>query len=498
MKATTLLPDLFCFHDTCNVYVVRDGTEAVAVDFGSGRWLRELPRLGVRSLRHVFLTHHHADQCAGLAARKTSPFVVHAPREEERFLSPAGVAAYWRARRPREGCPPSYSVLPRGLRGVRYDMADSADLFWGRRRIRFLRTPGHSLGALSVLLTHEGKQVVFCGDAAHAGATLWQPYHLEWDHWTGAGALAAWEGVRRLADLQVDLLCPAHGLAVADRPQAMLRQLARKLMDFYRAKGNVSPGERDDYADSEPLPCGARRVLPHLFQYDNNSYLLLSETGEAMLIDPPTDPKRTAPLLAELRRPPVTAATATHFHSDHTGGLPAARRRYGAKVWLHPWVAAILHRGNHRELVSFPAETVRADRLWPARGRWRWNEYEFRIAPLPGQTWWHCGFMTRVDGQKVLFSGDNFQPASRWNGTGGFCAFNGSRLEGYARSARLVLQWRPDLLAAGHRTYFRFRASRFRKVLRWASRAKSAVQALCPTGDLENDYHLHSIARESR
>ena len=208
--------DLWLFRDTCNVYVVRDGPAAIAIDFGSGRWLEALPGLGIRRLEHVFLTHHHADQCHGLQARPAWPFSVHAPAGEEAFLSPLGAGEQTAPGfKFGKGCPPSYDVLPGGVAGVDYAaMGSYQQMFWGGRRLRFLLTPGHGPHASSVLLDHGGKQVVFCGDAVHAGGTLWQPYHLEWDHWLGTGALAAWEGVGRLRALPIDLLCPAHGPVV--------------------------------------------------------------------------------------------------------------------------------------------------------------------------------------------------------------------------------------------------------------------------------------------
>jgi hypothetical protein len=132
------------------------------------------------------------------------------------------------------------------------------------------------------------------------------------------------------------------------------------------------------------------------------------------------------------------------------------------------------------------------DALLPERGAWRWNEYEFRVAPFPGQTWWHAAYQARIDGAEVFFGGDNFQPASRWNGTGGYSAYNGSRFrEGFVRSAWLVLDWSPDVLCNGHQCFFRFRPSRFRKIIRWALATEKAVKDLCPTGDLEKDYYLH-------
>ncbi len=41
-----LLPGLFRFQDTCNVYVLRQGEEGLAVDFGGGAWLKALPGIG--------------------------------------------------------------------------------------------------------------------------------------------------------------------------------------------------------------------------------------------------------------------------------------------------------------------------------------------------------------------------------------------------------------------------------------------------------------------
>jgi len=100
--------------------------------------------------------------------------------------------------------------------------------------------------------------------------------------------------------------------------------------------------------------------------------------------------------------------------------------------------------------------------------------------------------MTDIAGKRVLISGDSFQPASRWNGTGGFCAFNGSHFSlGFKRSAEQIIKWAPDLLAAGHGTYFRFSPRYFQKVLKWATEAEEAMRELCPSGDLDLDYYLH-------
>ena len=495
MKFVRLLPGLHCFRDICNVYVVHDKGEAVAIDFGSGGWLRNLSQLGIKKLSHVFLTHSHEDQCRGLPSKSSRPFLVHAPVGEDRFLSPQGVRDYWRSRRRGGGCPSSYSVLKSGVAGIRYDTAGFSDFFWGNRRIRFISTPGHGAGALSVVMDLGNKQIVFCGDAAHERGTIWQPYHLEWDHWTGTGALAAWEGIQRLAHLGIDLLCPAHGPMISKNPRRNLKLLGQRLMRFYQAKGSICSGEHDRYLTPEIMKCGARRILPHLIQFGMNSYLLRSDSGEALVVDPmANDLCCLDGLLKELNRPRLTAVLVTHYHLDHCDGAPFLQKKHGAAVWLHPRVAVPLRNLNPLRFPWLPRPSIKADHFWPERGSWRWNEHGFQIAPFGGQTWWHCAFLARIDGRRVLFGGDNFQPASRWNGTGGFCSFNGSRFrEGFMRSAKLALQWRPDLVVTGHQNFYRFSPRHFRKIISWAGKAEAATRALCPSGNLERDYYLHHV-----
>ena len=281
-----ILPDLWSFGDSCNVYVLKRGDEAIAVDFGSGRWLVHLQALGIKRLTHVFLTHHHADQCSGLQNHALGVFKIHAPGGEEQYLDPACQhngsfdIRY-------KGCPDSYVVLRGGIESITYDMAGFSDFFWGDQRIRFVHTPGHGRHACSIVIDHAGKQVVFCGDAAYAGATIWQPYHLEWDHWTGTGVLAAWEGIQRLYGIAVDMLCPSHGPVIAQQPRMMLKQLARKLMLVYHTKGQISIGEPDAYIMPQTLSSGAHRLSEHLYHFGANGYLIIGGNGGGLVIDTP-------------------------------------------------------------------------------------------------------------------------------------------------------------------------------------------------------------------
>lgn len=491
MAAYHLLPHLLRFEDTCNVYVLIGRRECLAIDFGSGAWLSDFESLGLPPIRRVYLTHHHPDQCAGLEQLVDPPCELHAPIGEEQFLEPVQVDSFW-AKRHIGGVPPSYCVLRSGIRGIHYDMRGFTTHFWGEDRLRFLHTPGHGPNALSIVATVDDQQVVFCGDAAYAGATIWRPYQLEWDHWQGTGALAAWEGVQRLQRLGMDLLCPSHGPVIDKAPRQQLAELADKLMALYHAKGSICPGEKDAYLPPVHLDCGARQVLPGLYQFGGNGYLLQAESGESLLIDAHLGAlDELEALLKELDHPNLSACTATHYHADHTDAIPLLKERYDLQCCLHPRVYEPLRPESNLDVPFLPPQPIVADQLMPETGEWPWDQYTFRVAPFPGQTWWHACFMTEVAGQQVLFAGDSFQPPSRWNGTGGFCAYNGCRFDAFVRSAQLVLEWQPDLLACGHGTYYHFQPSQFRKICDWALLAEEAVRALCPSGDLRRDYFLH-------
>ncbi len=495
-KPKQILPGLYQFFDTCNVFVICRDNGSLAIDFGSGEWLEEFEKLNLPPLEKVLITHHHADQCQGLLKKRSWPFEIHAPAGERTLLEPEGVKEFWANRR-NGGVPASYSVLPRGLRKVTYNLAGFSDFNWRGGRLRFLDTPGHGRGAVTIFADVAGKQVAFCGDAAHAGATVWKPFNLDWDHWTGSGALAAYEGITRLAGPRIDLLCPSHGPVINEKPRAMLKQLAKRLLSFYEAKGSICPDEPDRYHPVKEIGDRAQECLPGLYHFGVNGYLLMSESGEALVIDAYVgDIPALEDLLDILSHPRMSAATATHYHSDHSDGLPIVKKRWKARTVLHPRVAQPLRKIGEIDCPWLPQKAIRPDELMPRTGKWKWNEFTFAVAPFPGQTWWHAAFMTEVAGNKVCFSGDNYQPATRWNGTGGFSSFNGSRfIEGFVVSSETILKWKPDLVFNGHNTQFRFSPSYHRKVIAWAKRSESVTKALCPSGNLEKDYYLHPPMR---
>ena len=70
--------NVFCFEDTCNVYVIRSRGKALLIDFGAGHVLEHLQDIGVREVAAILHTHHHRDQAQGdkLAVAQGIPILV--------------------------------------------------------------------------------------------------------------------------------------------------------------------------------------------------------------------------------------------------------------------------------------------------------------------------------------------------------------------------------------------------------------------------------------
>ena len=91
-----VLDNLFLIHDTCNVYVLRFGRQAVAIDFGAGDVLDHFEALGIDRITDVLMTHHHRDQAQGLDRAVAAGIRIWVPHTEQELFHSAD--AHWQAR----------------------------------------------------------------------------------------------------------------------------------------------------------------------------------------------------------------------------------------------------------------------------------------------------------------------------------------------------------------------------------------------------------------
>ncbi len=174
-----------------NVWVVELGGRIMLIDPGIGNdkdrpfsqlfhrlhtpFLKRLDALGIhpRNVDHVLMTHLHVDHVGWNTVKNDNRWVPTFPNakyvfpraEREFFSTPAG-----------EGRRVVFedSVLPVIQAGQAVTIGEQGGTYLDG--IRFVPTPGHSPGHMSISIESSGKEAIFTGDIAHNPLQVYQPH----------------------------------------------------------------------------------------------------------------------------------------------------------------------------------------------------------------------------------------------------------------------------------------------------------------------------------
>jgi glyoxylase-like metal-dependent hydrolase (beta-lactamase superfamily II) len=450
---------LYRFEDTCNVYAILDGDEAVLVDFGDGSVLSRLEALGVRRVSDVLMTHHHRDQGQGLALAAGAGARVWAPHAEQELFR--DVEAHWQAREIYNNYnvrQDRFSLLePVPVAGTLHDYGVYR---FGAITVTVIPTPGHTPGSISFLTEIDSQRVVFSGDLIAAPGKVWSLAATQWSYNGAEGAAASVASLLDLKDLDPDVLLPSHGEPVCE-PGPAIDLLAARL------------GQLLEHRDENPRLFSLHQqpyeaITPHLLLNRtslSNSYVLLSESGKALLIDfgydfmtgmaPGSDRASRRPwlhTLPALKRAfgvrKIDVVLPTHYHDDHVAGFNLLRAVEGTQVWAPENFAPILEHPERYDLPCLWYDPVPVDRVIPLEEPVPWEEYQFVFYALPGHTRYAAAIAFTVDGQRVLAAGDQYQDGDglRWN----YVYQNRFESGDYRSSAALYARLAPDLILPGH------------------------------------------------
>ncbi|WP_210480711.1 MBL fold metallo-hydrolase [Naasia sp. SYSU D00948] len=455
--------------DTCNVYVIASEgpgeRTGVAVDFGSGAVLDLLGEMGITRITDVLMTHHHRDQGQGLPRAVELGIPIHVPPVEVDLF--AAVDELWRTRQ----LDNDYNV-----RQDRFSLLEPVPVAstvpeyrageYGGVRLRVIPTPGHTIGSVSYLLERDGRRIAFTGDFIYAPGKVWSLAATQWSYTAHEGPAMVVLTSHLLRDERLDLLLPSHGSPMDD-PEHALRLLADRMQYLVDSR-------RWHHWDLEQRLRHPFQPLTDHLLYNASalaySYVLLSRTGEALVIDYgydmttglPTGTDRAArrPWLASLpalkrdfgvRR--ISVALPTHYHDDHVAGLPLLREVEGTEIWTPENVAPILDDPWKYDLPCQWFEPIRSDRVLKLGEPFRWNEYTITPHDQPGHTLFQAAYELEVDGVRVMFTGDQQEnlgiPGERHEILN-YQYRNRFRIEDYRKSARLYKRVRPGLFATGH------------------------------------------------
>lgn len=197
----------------CNCWLIETGDGLVLFDTGAGRdthaLLGEISRTGLdlADLRHVFLTHAHADHSGGTApllATLPGQITLHAGHEAAARMQAndeTGISLDT-ARR--------FGVYPESYRwqGAEVEdvLADEETRRIGGATIQLLETPGHSADHCAYLVTVGETRILVSGDAVFAGGSVIMQDIPD------CSVSATLASIRRLDALSFAVFLPGHGL----------------------------------------------------------------------------------------------------------------------------------------------------------------------------------------------------------------------------------------------------------------------------------------------
>ena len=493
--------DLYLFRDTCNVYILCSGHEAILVDFGSGDVLDHLSDIGVERITDVLMTHHHRDQGQGLARAVEAGIHIWVPHTEQDLFH--SVDAHWQARE---------LFNNYNMRQDRFSLLESVPVAgtledyqrcqFGDHILTVVPTPGHTPGSISLLVELDGQRILFSGDLIAGPGKVVSLSATQWTYNGAEGVAASLASLLDLQDRQLDLLLPSHGEPILE-PGPALALLIERFWTLLRSRNENPRLFHLRERPYEPIllrgegPGG--RGTPHLLRHCAsmaNSYVLLSESGKALFIDFGYDFMTgfTAGSDRASRRPwlytlpalktqfgvqKIDVVLPTHFHDDHVAGCNLLRCVEGTQVWAADNFADILENPARYNLPCLWYDPIPVDRRLPLRQPISWEEYTLTVHPLPGHTRYAVAIELEVDGLRILATGDQYgnEDGLSWN----YVYQNHFAAGDYTAGAKMYKRIQPDLILPGHAKPLRVTPDYLQKIFKDAQLLNRLHHELLPT-----------------
>jgi len=461
-RVVKLSEHLLVYRGPINVGIVRCGKEALLVDCGDASVVQSLRSLGITKVAQIVFTHHHRDQACGaykMAARGAKIGVPEAEREY--FSNPA---AYWNDEknlwRVYRSFRPHSLMLTEPLR-VDASLADAQELAFGPAKIRVLSTPGHTAGAVSYVVDVDGKRVVFCGDCIYDEGQVWDVYSLQKGFSKNGRQIGGYHGfmgdrwrlvesLGRIKNLQPQLLVPSHGNLMSE-PTEAIDGLSKRFETCYENYVAISAlrhyfGELfTDYAGRPgQMPIRPGIKPPDCLRHFGTTWMLVSKSGAALVMDvgSPGIVERLKKMLKEGEIKSVEGLWVTHYHHDHTDGIPEFQEEFDCPCIADRRLAEVLTEPAAWRLPCLAPEPIRVDRPMEDAQSWQWREFKMTSYFYPGQTLYHDALLVQSGDLRMFFAGDSHTMA----GIDDYCAYNRNflgREVGFQYCISLIEKLRP-------------------------------------------------------
>ncbi len=505
-------PDLFVWTDTCNVYVLRAGDAAILIDLGDGSVLDHLGEIGVRRVEWALFTHHHREQCQGVAKLQSWKPQIAAPEAERALFEDP-----MRFRKAKPSLGDAHTVYGASyvrppIEPIRLDRTfiDLDAFTWRGRELRCLDTKGNSPGGMSYLLQRDGRWLAFSGDLLLDGARMHTWFDTEWDYGFAKGLYELANSTSMLQSCEPTVLLPSHGPTI-ERPAAQLQAYQQKLRTlaklYVRGYAIDTFGGADQDTVSKPTTIPhVWRVTEHLYKFKRRDFwpnfaILIADSGRALVFDCGLIGRdllesTLKAMQEQLGLKAIDAVLISHMHGDHFLDVPYLREKWGTQVWTLKDVAGPCeHPERYDYAAMIPAygdgfDSLHVDRVFERGEKFEWEGYAFTVDWMPGQTEFGCCVSGRIDGKLIAFTGDNLFGNSsdpQQSGHEAVVARNSAIFEeGYIEGADLLRRLQPDLMVGGHSWVMDRPSQMIERFAAWAREIRDGYQSL----SAEEDYRI--------
>ena len=352
---------LWVYRGPINVGVIRHGAKALLIDVGDGGVVDRLSKQGITLIEQIVFTHYHRDQACGAYLLAAAGTKIGVPtKEREYFVNPA---SYWDNDKLLWG---AYEFSPHSLmlvESLRVDQQydDAHRMTFGPAKIRVLDTPGHTDGSVSYLVEVDGQRIVFCGDCIYDEGQLWDVYSLQKGFRKGEQTIRGYHGfmgdhgrlresLERIKQEQPDLLVPSHGNLMTE-PTPAIDKLAEQIETCYENYVGISalrhyfPRLFTEFAGRPgQMPIRPGIDPPECLRHFGTTWMLVSANGSAFVMDvgSPQIAGRVKTMQQDGEIKNVEGLWVTHYHNDHTAGIPEFQRLFDCPCFTDRRLAHVL------------------------------------------------------------------------------------------------------------------------------------------------------------
>jgi glyoxylase-like metal-dependent hydrolase (beta-lactamase superfamily II) len=448
-QLVAIAPGVYEFQDTCNVYAIVKGNEAMLIDFGSGDILNVLPSVGVRKVDWILHTNFHRGHTQGDELAKAQGIKIAVPESERKYFE--NVEALWNAKKVFDLYDMRDEFLARRQNiAVDFDLKPGTKFAWNGLELEVIGTPGHTEGSVSFKFVTGGKTLLFCGDLVASEGKIPTMHDLEWDYVGTHGILAEMGSLNLVHAMAPDMMLPSHGTPSQD-PEAWTPLLLARLAKIYHEYDWIH------FSLARPNP-GPVQLTRHVWQMrrtfaDGVGYLIVGDSGRAMLWDVNAG---EVSFLAEMQKiagfKSIDVIVPSHYHDDHVGGINATKKKYGSQLWAMDHLVDVLQHPMAYNLPCLWREPMTVDRVLHDGEKIEFDGMPLQFFYLPGQTEYTEGLLLNVDGKRLLFDGDNVaHPLPGMPLFGHFVCRNYQRIGGgHVYSAKKLLELKPDYVCPNH------------------------------------------------